>query len=167
MANGFLLKWYLILDYVTSLALRYSAQIQLREFISNMWTQNVACHFSKVLLSNCCCHQAISHCSHPSWCPLRGAQDGKHQNMILDNGFDAYQRGISPVQTLASSHTEKSTKIINFRCLGFCMISSHLLIFHPIWFTFPAKTHYPSSLLSESSSSALSWEVASPGCSPQ
>ena len=68
------------------------------------------------------------------WYTLRGIQDGEKQEAFcaLDTGF-RYWRCISKeqfqqAQSLASPHTQKSTKIINLRCLIF-LTSSNTLIF--------------------------------------
>ena len=76
------------------------------------------------------------------WYTLRGIQVGGKQEAFcaLDTGF-RYWRCISKeqfqqAQSLASPHTQKSTKIINLRCLIFLTISNTLIFDYMFYFFF-------------------------------
>ena len=79
------------------------------------------------------------------WYTLRGIQVGGKQEAFcaLDTGF-RYWRCISKeqfqqAQSLASPHTQKSTKIINLRCLIFLTISNTLIFDYMFFFFFNNK----------------------------
>lgn len=83
-------------------------------------------------------NQVISHCSHPLTGKFRMG-GGRRKHSVLWIPAPRYLKSTSKEkfqwsQILAPSHTEKSTKIINFRRLFF-VISSDLLMFNSIFFS--------------------------------
>ena len=84
------------------------------------------------------------------------------RTLTLDND-DAYQKeNFTKFRLLHLPIHRKALKSLTWDVWVFFMISSNLLMFHHISFTFPAKTSYPSSLLTswEQFLSTI-WEVAS------
>ena len=136
-------------------------KIQLREFISNMWTQNVACHFSKVLLSYVAAIKPSAAVAPPHGVPWGEFRMENTRTLTLDNE-DAYQKGnFTKFRLLHLPIQRKALKSLAWEVWFFLWLvvisrcsTTCLLLFQQKLATFPPC------LLLKSSSSAL-WEVAS------